>query len=315
MRALVTGGAGFLGSHLCRKLLGTGYDVICLDNLSSSQKLSIQSLLSNPRFEFIRHDVTQPMHLSGVDEIYNLACPASPPQYQSDPVKTIKTSVLGMINALELGRQCGAKVFQASTSEVYGDPDVSPQSERYLGLVNTVGPRACYDEGKRLCETLMIEYHNQYNVDIRIARIFNTYGPGMHPYDGRVVSNFVTQALRNEPLTIYGDGLQTRSFCFVDDLIAGIELLMRSSYTLPVNLGNPNEITILELIDVLKSRLYVQIRTEHRVLPVNDPKQRCPDISVAKSMGWEPRISLSDGLNRTINWFERLDMSQYRRLT
>jgi UDP-glucuronate decarboxylase len=291
-----------------------GHEVICLDNLSTSQKISIQGLLSNPKFEFIRHDITEPISLE-VDEIYNLACPASPPQYQNDPVKTIKTSVLGLINVLELARKCGAKVFQASTSEVYGDPDISPQPESYLGSVNTIGPRACYDEGKRLCETLMMEYHNQYNVDTRIARIFNTYGPGMHPYDGRVVSNFIMQALKNEPLTIYGDGLQTRSFCFVDDLIRGIELLMNSSYVLPVNLGNPQEISMLDLVDVIKSKLPgLDITVQHMPLPVNDPKQRCPDISVAISLGWEPRISLTEGLNRTINWFERLDMSQYRRL-
>jgi UDP-glucuronate decarboxylase len=315
MRSLVTGGAGFLGMHLCRKLLGCGHEVICLDNLSTSQKISIQGLLSNPKFEFIRHDITEPIMLE-IDEIYNLACPASPPQYQSNPVKTIKTSVLGMINVLELARRCGAKVFQASTSEVYGDPDVSPQSEGYLGLVNTIGPRACYDEGKRLCETLMMEYHNQYNVDTRIARIFNTYGPGMHPYDGRVVSNFIVQALRGEPLTVYGDGLQTRSFCFVDDLIRGIELLMQSYYVLPVNLGNPTEISMLDLIATIQNRMLgLQIKVKHLPLPINDPKQRCPDISIAKSLGWDPMISLADGLSRTINWFERLDMPQYRRLT
>lgn len=315
MRSLVTGGAGFLGMHLCRKLLGCGHEVICLDNLSTSQKISIQGLLSNPKFEFIRHDITEPIMLE-VDEIYNLACPASPPQYQSDPVKTIKTSVLGMINVLELARRCGAKVFQASTSEVYGDPDVSPQSESYLGSVNTIGPRACYDEGKRLCETLMMEYHNQYGVDTRIARIFNTYGPGMHPYDGRVVSNFIVQALRGEPLTVYGDGLQTRSFCFVDDLIRGIELLMQSYYVLPVNLGNPLEISMLDLIVAIQNRMLgLQIKVKYLPLPVNDPKQRCPNISIARSLGWDPMISLTDGLSRTINWFERLDMSQYRRLT
>jgi UDP-glucuronate decarboxylase len=312
MRALVTGGAGFLGMHLCRRLLGLGHEVICLDNLSTSERINNWALLNSPKFEFIRHDIMVPISLE-VDEIYNLACPASPPQYQRDPVKTLKTSVLGVINMLELARRCGAKVFQASTSEVYGDPDVSPQKETYLGTVNTIGPRACYDEGKRLCETLMMEYHNQYNVDTRIARIFNTYGPGMHPYDGRVVSNFITQALQNKPLTVYGDGQQTRSFCFVSDLILGIELLMKSSYVLPVNLGNPEEVNMLDIVNWLEILLDYHLDVVYKPLPCDDPKQRCPDISIAKSIGWEPKISLETGLMRTVRWFKTLDMSQYRR--
>ena len=301
MRALVTGGAGFLGSHLCRRLLQQGHEVLCVDNLYTGRKSNIEDL-QNRNFEFIRHDVTQPMYFE-VDEIYNLACPASPPCYQRDPIKTIKTCVIGTINVLELALRCKAKVFQASTSEVYGDPDYSPQPETYKGLVNTIGPRACYDEGKRIAETLMTEYH-RFGVDIRIARIFNTYGPGMRSDDGRVISNFITQALQGKPLTIYGDGLQTRSFCYVDDLIDGIMGLMNSSFTTPVNLGNPEEVTLIKLAYFIDCLLDGdKLKVQHLPRPQDDPYQRCPDITLAKSF-WQPRVPLADGLQRTINWFK-----------
>jgi UDP-glucuronate decarboxylase len=302
MRALVTGGAGFLGSHLCRRLLLDGCEVICVDNLFTGRKCNIDDLLQYKPFKFIQHDVTQPMDFE-VDEIYNLACPASPPHYQFDPVKTIKTCVLGMINVLELAQRCRAKVFQASTSEVYGDPDCSPQPETYKGLVNTIGPRACYDEGKRIAETLMIEYH-KLGVDIRIARIFNTYGPCMRPDDGRVISNFIVQALQDKPLTIYGDGQQTRSFCYVADLIDGILGLMQSRFTTPVNLGNPEEITMIRLIELLERLLNTELKIQYFQRPQDDPYQRCPDITLARSF-WVPRVSLDVGLQRTINWFEK----------
>ena len=302
---LVTGGAGFLGSHLAERLLATGHDVLCVDNLFTGAKDNILALFSNPRFEFMRHDVTFPLYVE-VDEIYNLACPASPIHYQYDPVQTTKTSVHGAINMLGLAKRTKARILQASTSEVYGDPEVHPQSEDYRGSVNPIGPRACYDEGKRCAETLFFDYHRQNGVAIRVARIFNTYGPRMLPDDGRVVSNFIVQALQGEPLTVYGDGAQTRSFCYVDDLVEGLVLLMAApdAVTGPINLGNPDEVSILDLagriLDVTGSRSAV----ETRPLPADDPLQRCPDISSARDLlGWEPTVSLEDGLRRTVDYF------------
>ena len=304
-KVLVTGGAGFLGSHLAERLLATGHDVLCVDNLFTGAKDNILALFSNPRFEFMRHDVTFPLYVE-VDEIYNLACPASPIHYQYDPVQTTKTSVHGAINMLGLAKRTKARILQASTSEVYGDPEVHPQSEDYRGSVNPIGPRACYDEGKRCAETLFFDYHRQNGVAIRVARIFNTYGPRMLPDDGRVVSNFIVQALQGEPLTVYGDGAQTRSFCYVDDLVEGLVLLMAApdAVTGPINLGNPDEVSILDLagriLDVTGSRSAV----ETRPLPADDPLQRCPDISSARDLlGWEPTVSLEDGLRRTVDYF------------
>lgn len=307
-KILVTGGAGFLGSHLVEKLLAEGNDVVCLDNLFTGQEKNVALFRDNPRFSFIHHDVTEPYTLEA-DEIYNLACPASPVHYQADPVKTTKTSVLGALNALELARKNGAKVFQASTSEVYGDPEVHPQVEGYRGQVNPIGIRACYDEGKRCAESLFFDYHRQYGVPIKVVRIFNTYGPRMHPEDGRVVSNFIMQALRGDDLTIYGDGSQTRSFCYCDDLVDGIVRLMgsREAFTGPMNLGNPGEFTILELAEKVLQLVGGKSRIVRRPLPQDDPTQRRPDISLAKAeLGWEPKIQLDEGLERTIAYFREL---------
>ena len=304
MRILVTGGAGFLGSHLCDRLLRDGHEVICLDNFFTGRKGNITHLLANPFFELVRHDVIDPFKVE-VDQIYNLACPASPVHYQVNPIKTTKTSVMGAINCLGLAKRLKARVFQASTSEVYGDPHVHPQPEAYWGNVNPIGRRSCYDEGKRCAETLFFDYHRENKVDIRVARIFNTYGPRMHPNDGRVVSNFVVQALRGEDLTIYGDGTQTRSFCYVDDLIEGFVRLMNQTETVgPVNLGNPGEFTMLQLAELTLKLVASKSRIVHKPLPSDDPKQRRPDISLArKALKWEPTIGLEDGLKRTIEYF------------
>jgi UDP-glucuronate decarboxylase len=303
---IVTGGAGFLGSHLCERLLADGHDVLCVDNFFTGTRDNIFTLLDNKRFEFMRHDVTFPLYVE-VDEIYNLACPASPNHYQHDPVQTTKTSVHGAINMLGLAKRLGARIFQASTSEVYGDPTVHPQTEDYRGHVNPIGPRACYDEGKRCAETLFFDYRRQHNLNIRVARIFNTYGPRMHIDDGRVVSNFIVQALRGEPITIYGDGRQTRAFCYVDDLIEGFVRLMQTSddVTGPVNLGNPVEITIGELARKIIELTGSGSSILAKPLPVDDPLQRCPDISLAKKLlDWQPTIDLEQGLQRCIAYFD-----------
>lgn len=305
-RILVTGGAGFLGSHLCDRLLCDGNDVICADNLFTGSKDNIRHLIGNPYFEFIRHDVTTPLYVE-VDEIYNLACPASPPHYQYNPIKTGKTSVLGAINMLGLAKRVRGKILQASTSEVYGDPEVHPQEENYWGHVNPIGIRSCYDEGKRMAETLFFDYHRQNNVDIKVMRIFNTYGPRMNPNDGRVVSNFIMQALRNEDITIYGDGSQTRSFCYVDDLIEGMVRLMnsRDGFTGPVNIGNPGEFTIKELAETVIELTGSKSKLIYLDLPSDDPKQRRPDISLAKKeLDWEPKIALREGIERSIPYFQ-----------
>ncbi len=307
-RILVTGGAGFLGSHLCKKLLGQGHDVLCLDNFYTGTKDNILPLLGDPHFELMRHDITFPLYVE-VDEIYNLACPASPIHYQVDPVQTTKTTVHGAINILGLAKRTQAKIFQASTSEVYGDPEVHPQTEAYRGSVNTIGPRACYDEGKRCAETLFFDYKRQHGLNIRVARIFNTYGPLMHPDDGRVVSNFIVQALKGEALTLYGDGSQTRSFCYVDDLIEGFLRLMDApdDVTGPMNLGNPGEFTIRELAETVIELVGSDSGMEIRPLPEDDPMQRCPDIGLAKKkLGWEPKIQLEEGLSKTIAYFRDL---------
>ncbi|MDR2491263.1 MAG: SDR family oxidoreductase [Spirochaetaceae bacterium] len=305
-RALVTGGAGFLGSHLCKRLIKDGHDVICLDNFFTGQKRNIEKLVGNPYFELVRHDVTFPYYAE-VDRIFNLACPASPPHYQHDPVQTTKTSVHGAINMLGLAKRIRARILQASTSEVYGDPAVHPQTESYWGNVNPIGLRSCYDEGKRCAETLFFDYHRQNQVEIKVVRIFNTYGPFMHPNDGRVVSNFIMQALRNEDITVYGDGLQTRSFCYVDDLIDAIILMMDSpaDFTGPVNIGNPGEFTMLELAELVIQITGSRSKIVHETLPQDDPKQRRPDISLAqKQLGWQPKVSLHDGLKETIAYFK-----------
>jgi UDP-glucuronate decarboxylase len=307
-RVLVTGGAGFLGSHLCAVLLDQGCEVICVDNFFTGSRANVDTLLDNRKFEIVRHDVTLPLYVE-VDEIYNLACPASPIHYQYDPVHTTKTSVMGAINMLGLAKRLKARVLQASTSEVYGDPDMHPQPESYRGVVNIMGIRACYDEGKRCAETLFYDYRRQHNLDIRVARIFNTYGPKMHPQDGRVISNFIIQALKNEPITIYGDGSQTRSFCFVDDLIGGLVGLMNVPVDLPdpVNLGNPHEITIKQAAKEIIALTGSRSRLEHQRLPEDDPRQRCPDISRAEELlDWHPRVPLKVGLERTIAYFEDL---------
>ena len=304
-RALVTGGAGFIGSHLCERLLNDGYEVLCVDNYYSSTKDNIIHLMSNPRFEVIRHDVTFPLYVE-VDEIYHLACPASPVHYQRDPVQTTKTAVHGSINMLGLAKRTGAKILLTSTSEVYGDPQVHPQTEDYWGNVNPIGPRACYDEGKRAAETLFFDYHRQHNLDIKVVRLFNTYGPRMHPHDGRVVSNFVVSALTGQPITVYGDGSQTRSFQYIDDLIDGLVKMMASGHevTGPINLGNPGEFTIAELADMVISQTGTHAQVEYRALPQDDPVRRQPDITRAKqTLGWEPTITLADGLARTIEYF------------
>ncbi|PNX50512.1 MAG: NAD-dependent dehydratase [Thermoplasmata archaeon M9B2D] len=305
-RILVTGGAGFLGSHLCERLLKEGNEVICVDNFFTGDKKNIEHLLSDPYFEVIRHDVTFPLYIE-VDEIYNLACPASPPHYQFDPVQTTKTSVIGAINMLGLAKRCKAKILQASTSEVYGDPEVHPQPESYKGSVSTTGIRACYDEGKRCAETLFFDYYRQHNVDIKVMRIFNTYGPNMNPYDGRVVSNFIVQAIKGEDITMYGDGTQTRSFCYVDDLIEGMIRLMnsRDGFTGPVNIGNPGEFTMLELAEKIIELTGSKSKITFQPLPQDDPLQRQPDITLAKKeLGWEPTIKLEAGLTKTIAYFK-----------
>ena len=307
-RILITGGAGFLGSHLTDRLLDQGHEVICADNLFTGTKRNIDHLHNHPRFEFMRHDVTFPLYIE-VDEIYNLACPASPVHYQHDPVQTTKTSVHGAINVLGLAKRLKCKVFQASTSEVYGDPAVHPQPETYWGNVNPIGPRSCYDEGKRCAETLFFDYHRQHGLEIKVARIFNTYGPRMHHADGRVVSNFIVQALRGEPITIYGDGSQTRSFCYVDDLVEGFIRLMESdaSVTGPVNLGNPGEFTMLELAEKVIQSTGSSSKIMFQDLPQDDPKQRRPDISLAqKTLDWEPSVALDQGLGWTVDYFTKL---------
>jgi len=307
-RILVTGGAGFLGSHLCERLLADGHDVICVDNFFTGTKDNILHLLDNPHFELLRHDVTFPLYVE-VDEIYNLACPASPIHYQFDPVQTTKTSVHGAINMLGLAKRVKAKIFQASTSEVYGDPSIHPQPEHYWGNVNPIGPRSCYDEGKRCAETLFFDYRRQHGLRIKVARIFNTYGPRMHPNDGRVVSNFIVQALQNRPITLYGDGTQTRSFCYVDDLIEGFVRLMDSPDDLsgPVNLGNPGEFSMIELAQTILDLTGSRSPLVYESLPQDDPKQRQPDIRLARAqLGWEPKIPLRQGLNPTIAYFEQM---------
>jgi UDP-glucuronate decarboxylase len=304
-RILVTGGAGFLGSHLCDRLVKDGSDVVCLDNFFTGRKKNIEHLIGLKNFEMIRHDVTIPLFLE-VDQIYNLACPASPVHYQYNAVKTIKTSVLGAINMLGLAKRVKARILQSSTSEVYGDPDVHPQREDYWGHVNPIGIRSCYDEGKRVAETLFFDYHRQNKVDIRVMRIFNTYGPRMHPNDGRVVSNFIVQALRGEKLTLYGDGTQTRSFCYVDDLIDGMVRLMEQEEIIgPVNIGNPGEFTIKELAEQIVKLTGSKSGIVYKALPSDDPKQRCPDITLAKkALKWQPKVKLSEGLKRTIKYFK-----------
>jgi UDP-glucuronate decarboxylase len=308
-RILVTGGAGFLGSHLCERLLAGGHDVLCVDNYFTGNKDNIAACLGNPHFELMRHDVTFPLYVE-VDEIYNLACPASPIHYQHDPVQTTKTSVHGAINMLGLAKRVRAKIFQASTSEVYGDPTVHPQVESYRGSVNTLGPRACYDEGKRCAETLFFDYHRQHKLRIKVARIFNTYGPRMHPNDGRVVSNFIVQALKGEDITIYGDGMQTRAFCYVDDLLNGWQRLMDHTpddFTGPVNLGNPVETPVRHLAEKILKLVNGKSKLIFQPLPVDDPMQRCPDITLArKALQWEPKVDLDTGLKKTIEFFDTL---------
>lgn len=304
----MTGGAGFLGSHLCRLLLQDNNDVLCVDNYFTGSKQNISDLTAHPNFEVIRHDVTFPLYLE-VDQIYNLACPASPIHYQYDPVQTTKTSVHGAINMLGLAKRVNARILQASTSEVYGDPEVHPQTEDYWGRVNPIGVRACYDEGKRCAETLCFDYHRQHNVDIKVVRIFNTYGPNMNPDDGRVVSNFIVQALKGDDITIYGDGMQTRSFCYVDDLLSGMMGMMnsRDGFTGPVNIGNPKEFTMLELAEEVLKQVGGRSKLVHLALPQDDPKQRKPDISLAQSeLGWQPSIGLADGLVDTIAYFKKV---------
>jgi len=309
MRILVTGGAGFIGSHLCDRLLADGHEVICLDNFYTGSKKNVAHLRDNPRFELIRHDIVEPL-LVEVDRIYNLACPASPVHYQSNPVKTIKTNVVGTLNMLGLAKRVGARILQASTSEVYGDPDVHPQPESYWGNVNPIGPRANYDEGKRVAETLMVSYQRQNNVDIRIVRIFNTYGPRMAPNDGRVVSNFIVQSLRGEPLTVYGDGSQTRSFCYVSDLVEGMVTMMETDgFHGPVNLGNPEEYRVDDLARWIAELTGSKSSLEFRPLPEDDPRQRRPDISLARErLGWSPTVRVEEGLRRTIDYFRSVDL-------
>ncbi len=307
-QVLVTGGAGFLGSHLCEVLVEEGADVLCLDNFYTGSRANVQHLLGKPNFELLRHDVTFPLYIE-VDEVYNLACPASPIHYQHDPVQTTKTSVHGAINMLGLAKRTGAKILQASTSEVYGDPEEHPQPEHYWGHVNPIGPRSCYDEGKRCAETLFFDYHRQHNLPIKVARIFNTYGPRMHPDDGRVVSNFIVQALKGESLTIYGDGSQTRSFCYVDDLVVGLIRLMRTEddCTGPVNLGNPDEFQIKELAERVLALVGSRSKIIYKELPQDDPQQRRPDITLAKAqLNWQPSIALDEGLRRTVEYFRAL---------
>jgi UDP-glucuronate decarboxylase len=306
-RVLITGGGGFLGSHLCERLLNNGLEVICVDNFFTGTKHNIRHLLDRPNFEFIRHDITFPLYIE-IDEIYNLACPASPVHYRYDPVQTTKTCVHGAINMLGLAKRVNAKILQASTSEVYGDPEIHPQPEAYWGRVNPIGPRSCYDEGKRCAETLFFDYLRQHHLNIKVARIFNTYGPRMHPNDGRVVSNFILQALSGEPITIYGDGKQTRSFCYVDDLVEGLICMMesRDGLTGPVNMGNPDEFSMLELAETIIELTGSKSSIIHKPLPEDDPRQRRPDIHLAKTeLGWEPKIALREGLKLTIGYFKQ----------
>ncbi|MDX2118846.1 MAG: UDP-glucuronic acid decarboxylase family protein [Planctomycetota bacterium] len=313
-RILVTGGAGFLGSHLCDRLVEAGHDVICVDNFFTSQKSNVAHLLGRPNFELVRHDVTHPLFLE-VDEIYNLACPAAPGHYQYNPIKTMKTSVMGAINVLGLAKRCRAKVLQASTSEVYGDPEIHPQPETYRGNVNPIGPRACYDEGKRAAETLFFDYHRSNRVNIRVVRIFNTYGPRMHPFDGRVVSNFIRQALRNEDITLFGDGSQTRSFCYVDDLIRGLMAMMSApdSFVGPCNIGNPTECTVRQLAEAIIRLCGSRSTIISKPLPQDDPTQRQPDITLARThLSWEPTIALEDGLKKTIAYFQSINLADFR---
>ena len=316
-RILVTGGAGFLGSHLCDRLVAQGHDVLCLDNFYTSQKININHLLDAPNFELIRHDVTHPIWLE-LDEIYNLACPASPVHYQFNPIKTVKTSVMGAINMCGLAKRTKAKILHASTSEVYGDPDMHPQPESYRGSVNPIGVRACYDEGKRCAETLFFDYHRSNGVNIRVVRIFNTYGPRMHPYDGRVVSNFILQALAGQDITVYGDGSQTRAFCYVDDLIDGIMAMMNGpdDFVGPVNLGNPGEFTIKQLAQIIIEMTDSGSKVVQLPLPNDDPTQRRPDISLAQQkLNWHPRIELKAGLAKTIEYFRTMDLRKFHRPT
>ncbi len=311
MKVLVTGGAGFLGSHLCEKLIDSGHEVLCVDNLFTGSKENIKHLLTKPNFEFMRHDVTFPLYVE-VDQIYNLACPASPKHYQSDPAQTTKTSVIGAINMLGLAKRTGARILQASTSEVYGDPEVHPQSEEYWGKVNPIGIRSCYDEGKRCAETLFFDYYRQYGVEIKVMRIFNTYGPRMDRNDGRVVSNFIVQALQGNDITIYGDGSQTRSFCYVDDLIAGMIALMNSPKDVigPINIGNPNEFSISDLVSEVVELTGSRSKVVQLPLPEDDPRQRQPDITKAKNiLGWTPKVQLKEGLEKTIEYFSELEKS------
>ena len=313
-RVLVTGGAGFLGSHLCERLVKQGQDVICLDNFFTSQKSNIAHLLGRPNFELIRHDITVPLSIE-VDRIYNLACPAAPGHYQWNPVKTMTTSVMGAINMLELAKHCRARLLQASTSEIYGDPSVHPQPETYWGNVNTLGPRACYDEGKRAAETLCVDYRRMYKVDSRIVRIFNTYGPRMHPFDGRVVSNFIRQALAGQDITMYGDGSQTRSFCYCDDLIEGMMRMMdnEDGFAGPVNLGNPDEFKIRELAELVIELTGSQSKLQFQPLPPDDPARRQPDIRLAnEKLGWQPKVKLRQGLSFALAWFRGIDVEDYR---
>lgn len=313
-RILVTGGAGFLGSFMCERLVAEGHDVICLDNFFTSQKTNVAHLLGKPNFELIRHDITLPIFLE-VDQVYNMGCPAAPGHYQYNPIKTMKTSVVGAINMLGLAKRCGARILQASTSEVYGDPEEHPQTESYRGNVNPIGPRACYDEGKRAAETLFMDYHRMNKVDVRIVRIFNTYGPRMHPYDGRVVSNFIRQALQNEDITIFGDGQQTRSFCFRDDLVDAIIRMMNNTegFVGPVNIGNQGEFTIRELAELVIELTGSRSKLIQQPLPADDPTRRKPDITLAtKHLGWTPTTPLREGLAKTIEWFQSIDLNDYR---
>lgn len=314
-RILVTGGAGFLGSHLCERLVAAQHDVICIDNFFTSQKGNVTHLLAHANFELVRHDITLPIFLE-VDEIYNLACPAAPGHYQYNPVKTMKTSLAGSMNMLGMAKRCRAKILQASTSEVYGDPEVHPQVESYRGSVNPIGPRACYDEGKRAAEALFMDYQRMHKMPIKLVRIFNTYGPRMHPFDGRVVSNFIRQALAGEDVTIFGDGTQTRSFCYRDDLVEAMIRMMdntEDNFTGPVNIGNPGEFTINELADLVLELTHSRAKRINLPLPEDDPKKRQPDITLARQkLGWSPQISLRDGLEKTINWFRSIDIDQYR---
>ena len=313
-RILVSGGAGFLGSRLCERLVEQQHDVICVDNFFTSQKSNVAHLLQHSNFELVRHDITLPLFLE-VDQIYNLACPAAPGHYQYNPIKTIKTSVMGAINMLGMAKRCGAKILQTSTSEVYGDPEIHPQPESYRGNVNPIGPRACYDEGKRAAETLFMDYHRMNRVNIRIVRIFNTYGPRMHPFDGRVVSNFIRQALAGEDITIFGDGSQTRSFCYLDDLIEGIIRMMNGpdDFIGPVNLGNPDEFTIKQLAELVIEMTGSKSKLIQQPLPADDPTRRRPDISLAKEkLDWGPAVPLREGIGKTIEWFKTIDLSDYR---